>query len=316
MNGNSSTPTEFVLLGISERTDLQALLFAVFLIFYFFILMGNMLVFVATISSQALHTPMYFFLRHLSFLDICYTSVILPQMLVHFITKRKTISFLGCAMQMFFYIFLGTAMCYLLAVMAYDRYLAICHPLHYMRLMTRRTCFLFVSGCWVIGLFVSLLQTWLIFSLPLCGSNVVNHFFCDISPLMRLNYPSNFINNVENILAVFLVLVTPFIFILVSYILIITAISKLIVPAGRQRALGTCSSHMVSVIFFYGTAMFTYLRPKFEHSDSLGKLLSLIYTMAPAILNPVIYSLRNKPVKDAIKKILAKFCMSMKHYFC
>ncbi|XP_026578657.1 olfactory receptor 49-like [Pseudonaja textilis] len=230
MNANSTTPIEFVLLGISERTDLQTLLFAVFLIIYFFILMGNLIVFVATIYSQALHTPMYFFLRHLSFLDICYTSVILPQMLVHFITKRKIISFLGCAMQMFFYIFLGTAICYLLAVMAYDRYLAICHPLHYIRLMTRRTCFLFVSSCWIIGLFVSLLQTWLIFSLPLCGSNVINHFFCDISPLMRLNYPS--------------------------------------------------------------------------------KLLSLIYTMAPAMLNPVIYSLRNKPVKDAIKEILAKFCMS------
>ncbi|XP_063158199.1 olfactory receptor 5V1-like [Candoia aspera] len=186
MNENSTTPTEFVLLGISQRTDLQVLFFAVFLIIYIFILMGNMLVFVATISSQVLHTPMYFFLRHLSFLDVCYVSVTLPQMLVHFISKKKTISVLGCAMQMFFYIFLGTAVCYLLTVMAYDRYLAICHPLHYMRLMTRRTCFLFVSGCWVTGLFLSILQTWLIFSLPLCGSNTINHFFCDISPLINL----------------------------------------------------------------------------------------------------------------------------------
>uniref|UniRef100_A0A670YS71 G-protein coupled receptors family 1 profile domain-containing protein n=1 Tax=Pseudonaja textilis TaxID=8673 RepID=A0A670YS71_PSETE len=305
MNANSTTPIEFVLLGISERTDLQTLLFAVFLIIYFFILMGNLIVFVATIYSQALHTPMYFFLRHLSFLDICYTSVILPQMLVHFITKRKIISFLGCAMQMFFYIFLGTAICYLLAVMAYDRYLAICHPLHYIRLMTRRTCFLFVSSCWIIGLFVSLLQTWLIFSLPLCGSNVINHFFCDISPLMRLNYPSNFINNMENILAVFLVLIIPFIFILVSYILIITAISKLSVPAGRRRkkTFSTCSSHLIVVILFFGSACIKYMKPNSTVSPNADKYLSLFHTIICLALNPVIYSLRNKEVKGAFMRL-------------
>ncbi|XP_066485464.1 olfactory receptor 10C1-like [Tiliqua scincoides] len=305
MSENHTAKFEFVLLGLSHRSDFQGLLFILFLLIYLFILMGNMLAFVVTLSNRSLQTPMYFFLRHLSFLDICCTTVTLPQLLVHLMSERKKISFLGCAMQMFSYVFLGSAVCYLLAIMAYDRYLAICHPLCYMRLMTRRSCLLLVSGCWVIGLSISLMQTLLIFSLPFCGT-IINHFFCDILALLKLHCPSPYINDVERILTIFLVLVTPFAFILVSYILIIGAILKIPALHGRQKALGTCSSHLLSVVVFYGTAMFTYLRPSSSFSPPTDKLISLTYTVVPSMLNPVIYSLRNKQVKAALKSMLAK----------
>nr|XP_060639264.1 olfactory receptor 10A7-like [Anolis sagrei ordinatus] len=305
-NESSITITEFVLLGISHRDDVQGVLFMVFLIIYLFILTGNTLVFVATVSSRALHTPMYYFLKHLSILDVCYTSVTLPHMLVNLMSERKTITFLGCATQLFFYILLGAAVCYLLAIMACDRYLAICHPLHYMRFMTRKVCLFLVSGCWVTGFFISIVKTWLIFSLPFCGSDIINHFFCDISQLMRLHCPSPYINNVERIITVFLILITPFILILVSYLLIIAAILKITMESGRQKALSTCSSHLLSVGLFYGTAMTTHLRFSLGYSDPIEKLVSLTYTVAPAMLNPVIYSLRNKQVKEALRNILVK----------
>ncbi|XP_020633588.3 olfactory receptor 10C1-like [Pogona vitticeps] len=306
MTVNHTSMAEFVLLGIFHSSDMQAWLFIVFLFIYLFILTGNMLVFVATVLNHALHTPMYFFLRHLSLLDICYTSVTLPQMLVHLISERKTISFLGCAVQMFFFMFLGTTVCYLLAIMAYDRYLAICHPLQYVRFMTRRACLLLISGCWVTGLSISIVQTSLIFSFPFCGSNVINHFFCDVPPMVRLHCSNPYTNYLERILIVFLVLITPLVFILLTYVLIIAAILKMNVADGRKKALGTCSSHLFSVVLFYGTAVFTYVRPSLVFPDPTDKLLCLTYTVAPAVLNPVIYSLRNKQVKDALWNMLAK----------
>lgn len=306
MNENGTPIAEFVLLGINRRSELQVLVFIAFLLIYLFILMGNTLVMIATISNHSLHTPMYFFLRNLSFLDICYTSVTLPQMLVNIMSEKKTISLLGCAVQMFFYVFLGAAVCYLLAIMSYDRYLAICHPLRYMTLMTRKACHLLVSGCWVTGFSISLGQTLLIFSLPFCGSKIINHFFCDVFPLLRILCPSPYINDAERIVSLFLVLITPFILILVSYILIIAAILKLSILDGRQKALGTCSSHLLSVVLFYGTAIFTYLRPVSDYSPPVDKLLSLTYTVAPALLNPIIYSLRNKQVKDTLRNMVTK----------
>ncbi|XP_044300728.1 olfactory receptor 10A2-like [Varanus komodoensis] len=303
MNENSTIVVGFILQGIYQQSDLQALLFTAFLIIYIFILTGNTLVFAATVFNRALHTPMYFFLRHLSFLDICFASVTLPHMLMNLLSEKKTISFLGCAMQMFFFIFLGASVCYLLAVMAYDRYLAICHPLHYIRLMTKRACFLLVAGCWLTGLSISLVQTLLLFSLPFCGSDIINHFFCDILPLMKLHCPSFHIIDVERILTAFLVLATTFILILVSYILIIATILKIPLMGGRQKALGTCSSHILSVLVFYGAVMFMYLRPHSHYSDSMDKLLSLTYTVAPAVLNPIIYSLKNKQVKDTLRNM-------------
>ncbi|KAJ7313803.1 hypothetical protein JRQ81_005514 [Phrynocephalus forsythii] len=306
MDVNHTSMAAFVFLGISHRSDVQAFLFIVFLFMYLFILIGNTVVLVATILDRALHTPMFFFLRHLSLLDICYTSVTLPQMLVHLISERKTISFLGCAIQVFFYMFLGATVCYLLAIMAYDRYLAICHPLHYARFMTRKACLLLISGCWVIGLSISIVQTSLIFSLPFCGSDIVNHFFCDVPPVVRLHCFNPYTNDMERILIVFLVLITPLTFILISYILIIGAILRMTITDGRRKALGTCSSHLLTVVLFYGTAMFTYLRPSSVYPDPMGNLLCLTYTVAPAMLNPVIYSLRNKQVKEALRNMLAK----------
>ncbi|XP_054849735.1 olfactory receptor 10A7-like [Eublepharis macularius] len=305
-HGNGTTTIEFVLLGISNRAELQALFFIAFLLIYLFILIGNALVFVATVLHHTLRTPMYFFLQNLSFLDICFASVTLPQMLLNLMSEKKTISFVGCAVQMFFYLFLGAAVCYLLAIMSYDRYVAICHPLHYMRLMTRKACLLLVSGCWAIGLFVSLMQTMLIFTSPFCSSEVINHFFCDVIPLLRLHCTSPYINDMERILTIFLVLIMPFILILVSYFLIIVAFLKVTTKEGRKKALGTCSSHLVSVVLFYGSAMFTYLRPSSNYSPTVHKFLSLTYTVAPALLNPVIYSLRNKQMKEALRNVSAK----------
>ncbi|XP_060111172.1 olfactory receptor 10A7-like [Heteronotia binoei] len=298
--------TEFVLLGISNQSELQALFFTVFLLIFLFILLGNMLICVVTGLHHTLQTPMYFFLQNLSFLDICFTSVTIPQMLINLMAEKKTISFVGCAMQMFFYLFLGAAVCYLLAIMSYDRYLAICHPLHYMRLMTRKASLLLVSGCWAIGFIVSLGQTLLIFTLPFCSSEIINHFFCDVLPLLRLHCTSPYIKDIERILTIFLVFVTPFLLILLSYILIIVAFWNVTTMEGRKKALGTCSSHLVSVILFYSTAMFTYLRPSSNYSPNSDKHQSLIYTVFSPMFNPIIYSFRNKEVKGAFMRIWEK----------
>ncbi|XP_014381601.1 olfactory receptor 10A7-like [Alligator sinensis] len=304
IQGNDSAIMEFMLLGISEKPELQSPLFFIFLIVFILILMVNFLVIITTACDPVLSTPMYFFLRNLAFMEICYTSVTIPKMLINLILKKKTISFVGCGVQFYFFLFLGTALCYILAVMAYDRYVAICNPLQYAAFMSRKVCILLVSGCWVIGISVSLRQVALVFSMPFCGSKIINHFFCDAPPLFRLLCSGISMNKVEIVLTSILIIIIPFSLIFFSYIRIITTILRIQSVDGRSKAINTCSSHLISVSLFYGSAIFVYLRPNSSNTPGANKLLSLFYTVTPAILNPIIYSLRNHQVKGALRKLL------------
>ncbi|NXU33370.1 O10C1 protein, partial [Thalassarche chlororhynchos] len=243
---------------------------------------------------------MYFFLRNLSFLEICYTSVTLPRVLVNLLSSDTSISFAGCAAQMYFFLFFGATECCLLAAMAYDRYRAICNPLHYMDIMNKKVCMQLAACSWICGNLVALGHTTFIFSLPFCGSNVINHFFCEIQPVLMLVCGDTYWNELQIILAAAFVILMPFLLILVSYSLIISAILKIRSAKGRYKAFSTCFSHLLVVTLFYGTAVFIYIRPKSSYSLDVDKVLSLFYSVVTPILNPVIYSLRNREVKGAL----------------
>ncbi|XP_034990097.1 olfactory receptor 10A7-like [Zootoca vivipara] len=300
---NQSTVNEFILLGYQEY---PAVLFIAFLAIYMAILLGNGLIVMVTTLDPALRTPMYFFLRSLSGLEMCYTSVTLPKMMANLISGNLSISLLACASQMFFLLFLGATECFLLAVMAYDRYLAICLPLRYMTIMSQKMRVGMLVGSFAISLPVQMLQIGLIFSLPFCGPNEIDHFFCDIPPILSLACADLYANELavyaENILFV----IVPFFLILASYIHISRTILHLPSAIGRQKAFSTCSSHLTVVILFYGSATVVYLRPKTPDSMKVDKLLSLLYTVIIPLCNPLIYTLRNREVKAAIRKLLGR----------
>ncbi|XP_066486206.1 olfactory receptor 10A7-like [Tiliqua scincoides] len=295
---NQSLVNEFILLGFQEY---PILLFIVFLAIYLAILVGNGLILVVTTCDSALHTPMYFFLRNLSGLEMCYTSVTIPQMMANLVSGDNAISLPACATQMFFMLFLGVTECFLLAAMAYDRYLAICLPLRYMSIMNYRVRVGLVAGSFAISLPIQLLQIGLIFSLPFCGPNKVDHFFCDIPPVLTLACADLYANELavyaENILFV----AFPFFLILVSYTYITHTILRMPSSTGRQKAFSTCFSHLTVVTLFYGSGMLVYLRPK-----TPDKVLSLLYTVIIPLCNPLIYTLRNREVKAALRRLLGR----------
>ncbi|XP_029437350.1 olfactory receptor 10A4-like [Rhinatrema bivittatum] len=305
--GNQTAFAEFILLGFSDLSlQLQCFLFSLFLIIYIITLWGNaMLITVVTLNS-ALHTPMYYFLRNLSFLEVCYISTTLPNMLANILMEDKSISFQGCAIQMYFFLFLGTTECFFLAVMAYDRYLAICDPLHYTTIMSQTKCIHLVAGSWLGGIVLSMGQTGFIFSLSYCGANEIDHFFCDIPPVLKLACADTFLNEITIFLVSVLILLLPFLLILFSYVQIVSSILRIRSAEGRQKAFSTCASHLISVSLFYGTGMFTYLRPKSSHSSNSDKVLALSYSVVTPMLNPFIYSLRNKDVKGALRQSIGR----------
>ncbi|XP_005309081.4 olfactory receptor 10C1-like isoform X2 [Chrysemys picta bellii] len=300
---NHTSVTEFIILGFANLPHMEHLLFLLFICIYFITVLGNILILILINVDPALHTPMYFFLRNLSFLEICYTSVTLPKMMANLLSEDKTISFVGCAAQMYFFLLLGATECCLLAVMAYDRYSAICNPLHYAAIMNKTVCVRLAAGSWICGSLVALGHTTFIFTLPFCGSNVINHFFCEIQPVLTLVCGDTYWNEFQIIVAAAFVIMMPFLLILVSYIHIISTILKMSSAKGRHRAFSTCSSHLTVVVLFYGTAVFIYIRPKSSYSLDVDKLLSLFYSVVTPILNPIIYSLRNKDVKGAIRRM-------------
>ncbi|XP_007956167.1 olfactory receptor 10AG1-like [Orycteropus afer afer] len=305
-DGNVSTVMQFVLLGFSELSDLQGFLFGVFSIIYMIIVTGNSLIIILTRLDPALQKPMYFFLANFSFLEICYVSVTLPRILVNLWTQDRSISLVACATQMCFLLMLGATECFLLAVMAYDRYVAICHPLHYSVVMNQKMCVQLAVGSWLIGIPVQIGQTAQIFSLRFCNSNQINHFCCDIPPILKLACGDTFAHEVSvYIVAIFFVTV-PFTLILISYGKIVSTILKLPTASGRAKAFSTCSSHLLVVLLFFGSATITYLRPKSKHSAETDKLLSLFYMIITPMFNPMIYSLRNKDVIAALRKLLFK----------
>uniref|UniRef100_A0A8C0JBS3 Olfactory receptor n=1 Tax=Chelonoidis abingdonii TaxID=106734 RepID=A0A8C0JBS3_CHEAB len=299
---NDTSMAKFVLLGLSNHTDTNLILFVVFLCIYIITVLGNFLIIIVINVSRALHMPMYFFLRNLSFLEVCYTSVTLPKMLASLLSEDKTISFAGCAVQMYFFLFFAVTECFLLASMAYDRYSAICNPLHYTTIMNKRVCIQLAMSSWICGILVALEHTSFVFTLPFCGSHVINHFFCEIQPVLKLVCRDTYWNEIQIIVAAAFVLMMPFMLILVSYICIISTILKMQSAEGRRRAFSTCFSHLIVVTLFYGTALIMYVRPNSSFSPDVNKLLSLLYSVVTPILNPIIYSLRNKEVKDALRK--------------
>ncbi|XP_006036046.1 olfactory receptor 10A4-like [Alligator sinensis] len=309
---NETLITELILLGFSSLLQLQVLMFVVFLVTYLITLIGNILIVLITMVDTALQSPMYFFLRNLSSLEICFTLVIIPKMLVNLLSDNKSISFPGCMLQMYFFFFFGSTECFLLAAMAYDRYVAICHPLRYTVIMSRKVCIRLAVTSWISGIPVGTVQTTWLFSFPFCGPNEVNHFFCDSPPVLKLVCGDTYLFEMYAVTGTILIVLFPFILILFSYIHIIATILRMPSAERRHKAFSTCSSHLVVVTLFYSTASLTYFRPKSSYSPDTKKLLSLSYTVFTPMLNPIIYSLRNKEVKGALKKMIGKKIYSWK----
>ncbi|XP_073468283.1 olfactory receptor 10A7-like [Aquarana catesbeiana] len=307
ISANTSHIEEFILLGFSNfNSKLQLMLFTLFLLIYVFTILGNLTIITVATLDSLLHTPMYYFLRNLSFLEICYISVTLPKLLQTFVAKKKSIPFYGCCAQMYCFFTLGVTECFLLAVMAYDRYVAICNPLRYFSVMNKTTCLKMTALSWVSGNVISLGQTASIFSLPYCGPNLINHFFCDIPPLLKLACTDVRAHEISVSVTGFLVLPLPFSLVLYSYGRIIAAILRISTNTGRKKVFSTCASHFVSVTLFFGTGAFTYVRVKTSDTPDNDKILSLLYSVVTPLLNPLIYSLRNQDVKGGLRKILYK----------
>ncbi|XP_073425232.1 olfactory receptor 2G3-like [Dendrobates tinctorius] len=304
--GNFTTVVKFIVLGLTSRQDIQILLFIVFLTCYTVSLLGNMLIIWISNINPRLNTPMYFFLRNLSFLDICYTSCVVPQMLMNFLAVKKTISCVGCVTQMFLHMSLGGTECYLLLSMAYDRYVAICSPLYYTNIMHPILCVKLAAGSWVAGLINSLVNCVYILQLPFCGPNVVNHFFCEAPTLLELACADTSVHRIVLFFCAMVVAVLPFLVIFFTYINIISSIMKIHTTKGRQKAVSTCASHVIVVALFFGTIFFIYLRPRTVHVANQDKMATLFYSVITPMLNPLIYTLRNKDVKLALKETTGK----------
>uniref|UniRef100_A0A8C8REJ5 G-protein coupled receptors family 1 profile domain-containing protein n=1 Tax=Pelusios castaneus TaxID=367368 RepID=A0A8C8REJ5_9SAUR len=295
---NHTTVTEFILFGFTTRPEMEVVLFVLFLAIYITTLMGNIGIITLICVDSCLHTPMYYFLSNLSFLDISYSSTIAPKMLVNFLAQSKTISFTGCAMQMYLFAAFADAECLLLAAMAYDRYVAICNPLLYMAMMSRRVCVSLIAGAYISGSVSSLVHTCFTFTLSFCGSNVIDHFFCDIPPLLALSCSDTHINEILLFALCGFIQTSTFVIILISYAYVLAAILRIHSAEGRCKAFNTCTSHLTAVTLFYGTLLFMYLRP------SSKKISAVFYTLVVPMLNPLIYSLRNKEVKDALRRVM------------
>lgn len=309
---NSSCVTEFFLLGFSSLGDLQLVLFVIFLCLYLIILSGNITIISVIRLDHSLHTPMYFFLSVLSTSEIFYTIVILPKMLINLLSVLRTLSFVSCASQMYFFLGFAVTNCLLLGVMGYDRYAAICQPLHYPILMSWRVCGQLAAICVVSGFLISLLGTIMVFSLPFCGSNKVNHYFCDISPVIHLASAETYINQLVIFIGGVFVLVVPLTCICISYGFIVSTILKIPSTEGKQKAFSTCASHLIVVIVHYGCASFVYLRPSAKYTTGKDRLVTVTYTIITPLLNPMVYSLRNKDVQLAIRKMIGKTGFSVK----
>ncbi|ELW65940.1 olfactory receptor 5M11 [Tupaia chinensis] len=303
---NGTAITEFILLGLTDRPELQPLLFVLFLTVYLVTLLGNLGMIVLIRLDSRLHTPMYFFLTNLAFVDLCYTTNATPQMLTNFLSEKKTISFAGCFTQCFIFIALLLTEYYMLAAMAYDRYVAICNPLHYSVRMSRRVCICLVTFPYIYGFSDGLLQAILTFRLNFCRSNVINHFYCADPPLIKLSCSDTYIKEHAMFISAGFNLSNSLTIILVSYAFIIGAILRIKSAEGRHKAFSTCGSHMMAVTLFYGTLFCMYVRPPTDKSVEESKIIAVFYTFVSPLLNPLIYSLRNKDVKQALKNILRR----------
>ncbi|XP_050809768.1 olfactory receptor 1052-like [Gopherus flavomarginatus] len=304
--GNHSEATEFILSGLTDLLELQVPLFVMFLLIYGIILVGNGGMILLIMSDPQLQTPMYFFLSILSFCDLCLSSIISPKLLLNFLAERKSISYTACAVQMSLSIAFADAESLLLTVMAYDRYVAICNPLLYTVTMSRQLCKLLVAGAFAVGMVDSVIYMSFIFRLSFCSSNIINHFFCDIPALLSLSCSDTCIKEIVMFFFTCLFTVGSFVTVLLSYVYIISTILKIRSTEGQRKAFSTCSVHLTVVVLFYGTQFFTYLHPISSYSMDTDKVASLFYTLVIPMLNPLIYSLRNTEVKDALRRAMNK----------
>ncbi|XP_055395157.1 olfactory receptor 1L8-like [Bubalus kerabau] len=300
----TSSVSEFILLGLSSRPEDQKPLFILFLIMYLVTITGNVLIILAISSDPQLHTPMYVFLSVLSFTDIWYTTTIVPRMLVDFLSE-KTISYAGCLTQMYFIYALGNTDNCLLAAMAYDRYVAICDPFHYVTIMSHRRCVLLLAFSCSLPHLHSLLHILLLNQLTFCDSNVVHHFLCDINPLLKLSCSSIFVNDLTIKTEGLVFWVTPFLCIVFSYVRILVAVLRIPSAAGKRKAFSTCGSHFTVVILFYGSIFYVYLQPLSSYNVQ-DQVATLVYTVLSSMLNPFIYSLRNKDMKRGLGKLMGR----------
>lgn len=303
---NGSLFSGFILLGFSNRPQLETALFAVILVIYFLSFLGNSTIILLSVVDPHLHTPMYFFLSNLSFMDLCLTTCTVPQTLFNFKGKDKTITYGGCVTQLFIALGLGGVECVLLSVMAYDRYAAVCRPLHYMVIMHPQLCLQLVITAWLTGFGNSMVQTAMTMTLPLCGRNRLDHFFCEVPVMLKLACANTFINEAELFAVSVFFLVVPLSLILVSYGHITHAVLKIKSAQGRRKAFGTCGSHLLVVIIFFGTLISMYLQPPSSYSQDVNKSIALFYTLVTPLLNPLIYTLRNKEVKSALRRIIGR----------
>nr|XP_033781024.1 olfactory receptor 6F1-like isoform X2 [Geotrypetes seraphini] len=304
--GNDTRVTEFVLIGFTLNPHLQTTVFALFLLIYLLSLFGNLVIIALTLLDYRFHTPMYFFLSNLAFLDIWFISSTVPKMLVNLVTKNKTISFIGCILQMYFYLAMGSMEFFMVAIMSVDRYVAICQPLRYNIIMNRRSCVLMMLGCWIGGFLDFILPTFMVFQLSFCGPNAVNHFFCDNSALVRLACSATQKLELMFFSIASLVILSTLLLTIISYAYIVVTILRIPSASGRKKAFSTCASHFTVVTIVFGSCIFIYVRPAESSSLDLTKGVALLNSVITPFLNPFIYTLRNKKVMDVLKKIMSK----------
>ncbi|XP_073480402.1 olfactory receptor 5AR1-like [Aquarana catesbeiana] len=303
---NKTQIAVFEFSGLSNDKEVAPFLFVFFLLVYMVTVCGNAGMMAMVHISPSLHTPMYYFLSHLSMVDLFYSSVVTPKMLSYLLSDRKLISFIGCALQFFFFAALASTEVFVLSDMAYDRYVAICHPLHYVSVMTKKKCLSLVILAFSVGFIQSSAQTSSLFSLEYCKSNFIDHFYCDIPPLLRLSCSETYACNIVTLFFVCFCSLSSMTTILVSYTLIFSSILRIKSAAGRRKAFSTCSSHLMCASIFYITVFFTYLHPSSSALEKQDKVASVFYTVVTPMLNPLIYSLRNQEVKKAIIRLVQK----------
>ncbi|NWI65774.1 O10A7 protein, partial [Todus mexicanus] len=309
--GNQTVTTHFLLLGLAFHGKVQLLFFMLVAIMFLATLTGNSLIIVITTIDPVLHTPMYYFLKNLALTEICCSLTIVPKMLMILLGERKMIPFTACALQLSCIFIFITCECFLLGVMAYDRQVAICHPLHYATVMNRDRCFRMALGSWLPGVPVALgFTTWL-FTLPFCGRNTVDHFFCDVSPVLKLVCADTALFELLIFIVIVIIVMIPFSLIAISYLCIIHTVLQIPSAEGQRRAFSTCAAHLLVVTFFYSTAGIIHLRPKSSLSSNMKKMVSLSYTVVTPMLNPIIYSLRNQEVKQSLRRCIDK-CLLQK----
>ncbi|XP_069820243.1 olfactory receptor 13G1-like, partial [Dendropsophus ebraccatus] len=301
---NTTLVSEFIILGLSINPELETIIFIAFLIIYTVALIGNLIILLLSIIDPGLNTPMYFFLGFLSFLDICSTSATVPKMLTAYVTKSKVISYYGCVAQLFFFTWPMGIELLLLTVMAYDRYIAIGSPLHYATIINRRVCIYVAIIITIVGSLNSMTHTYCTFRLPYCDDNKINHFFCEIMPLLKLACGDTYINEIVVFTADFILGICCFCLTCISYVFILNTILKIRTAEGKRKAFSTCASHITIVSMYYGAVIFTYIRPRSRLSLGKDKIVSALYAVITPTLNPIIYSLRNKEVKEAFKRTI------------